>query len=103
MSKETELMRLQNAIDHAECSLRYLKSQEKELREEIKFGGLKPVLVQFAGCPNKYAYNVRGHVRIGDYVRAHSNNTRRKELVKVVAMGNGGYTGKLKEAELLSE
>lgn len=101
---ETERQEIYKKLNNAQRALGQAESAIAQLKNQLDESAKVYVQVLFAGCSKRYCYHVIGeHVRVGDYVRVHSNYTNKKEIVKVVALGRGYWTGATKEAQLLPE
>lgn len=85
---------LRDRIDQAERSARENTRTVAELRRELRQMDQEGyVLVQFNGHAREYCYEVEEPCVIGDYCIVWSPMTNREEIVKVVGLGRGNWTG----------
>lgn len=60
--------------------------------------GKKPVRVQFPGHSSRYTYMAPVEAEVGDTVKTPSNAYNREPgLATIVQLGNGGFTGHVKD------
>lgn len=107
MADLTALEQVQLAEDLLGAATSYLQSAREDLQEhpqeESFHGRCTAVQVVFPGNPKRYAYQVEPGVpvSVGDYAIVWSPWTRRREMVRVEAIGRGGWTGPLKLIRML--
>jgi hypothetical protein len=81
-------------IDRAERQIDILRRSVDEMKEQLRHEERERfVLVQFPGTHRRYCYEASEPCQIGDYCVVWSPMTNREEMVLVVDLGRGSWTG----------